>query len=207
MAAPGSLQGPARPPAGLSPPDSAATAATRSEKSQFPHCTVRFTRGKSHFPGRAAGCAWPQPGPLPQGTEEEEQAASPPRPGAPFTTNLRQPLHSRVLAWAASQVGARACPGGKAALRGGETCPAASVLWPLQEALHPASAGAPGTCGGEADYGVCVRMREARALQTGSAFPKVLTPKGQGKRRGPRESAGEGEFPAVSRSPSSSQTR
>lgn len=29
----------------------------RIRKSQFPHCTVHFTRGKSHFPGRAAGSA------------------------------------------------------------------------------------------------------------------------------------------------------
>lgn len=57
MAAPGSLQGPARPPVGRARPDFTATEAARSEKSQFPRCTVRFTQGKSHFPGRAAGSA------------------------------------------------------------------------------------------------------------------------------------------------------
>ena len=55
MAAPSALQGPAQLPA-AQPTDSAAAAA-HSEKSQFPRCTVRFTRGKSHFPGRAAGSA------------------------------------------------------------------------------------------------------------------------------------------------------
>lgn len=72
MAAPGSLQGPARPPVGRARPDFTATAAAHSEKSQFPRCTVRFTQGKSHFPGSRRQRFTPQPGPLPQGTDVEE---------------------------------------------------------------------------------------------------------------------------------------
>lgn len=104
MAAPGSLQGPARPPAGPRPPDSGAAAA-RSEKSQFPHCTVRFTQGEITFPWESRRQRFtPQPGQLPPGTDAEEPgptspsprpAASEPRvrvPGAPVSG---QPLRLR----------------------------------------------------------------------------------------------------------------
>lgn len=40
---------------GLPRPNPDSTTAPRIRMSQFPHCTVRFTHGKSHFPGWAAG--------------------------------------------------------------------------------------------------------------------------------------------------------
>lgn len=85
MAAPSAPQGPARLPAAQ--PAASATAA-RSEKSQFPHCTVRFTRG-NHIslgePQAAPPCpAWPAatgtdggappPTPAPHSHPQETQA-------------------------------------------------------------------------------------------------------------------------------------
>lgn len=101
MAAPGSLQGPARPPVGRARPDFTATAVARSEKSQFPRCTVRFTQGKSHFPGRAAGSA-SLPGLAHCHRAQmwrsycSSSTAPPPRGSESCTPNLPKPLHDLV---------------------------------------------------------------------------------------------------------------
>lgn len=189
MAAPGSLQGPARPPAGLSPPDSAATAATRSEKSQFPHCTVRFTQGKSHFPGRAAGCASPPAWPAATGQGGGGAASPPPPSGTPLPKPQGPASSQPGLSLGCYSRGGKGLSRGKAALKGGETCSAAS--WPL-----PGGPAALRSWGGQRDAGGRAKLMRYVCLcacarpepwRQGPAFQKVLTPKGQRKRQEAKE--------------------
>lgn len=102
MAAPGSLQGPARPPAGPARPDSR-TATAHSEKSQFPHCTVRFTQGEITFPWQSCRQRFaPQPGRLPPGTDAEELGPGRPPPQSPPSRHATLPQIASSLSTAGS---------------------------------------------------------------------------------------------------------
>ena len=57
MAAPGSLRGPARPPAGPSPPPPPEQPPLAQKRANFHTAQSATLKGKSHFPGRAGGSA------------------------------------------------------------------------------------------------------------------------------------------------------